>query len=141
MLLSGFDTFDWISSGYWFEIDEGNVLVPSVEPQILPRPGTYATFGVSQVGAMNIVGGFGYSGTLTPEAAFSNLFKRLNPANTTPRQLRAQRDDGVLLKIQAILAVPNYASNKFINFKDASFICVQPFFLATGFTTGTGGFV
>lgn len=154
MRFYGYGDYDWDTIAglanpiYWFYLEEGNTFVPSIEPQILLRPGNYATFGTSQVGAMNIVGGFGYTynpaSPLTPEAAFSNLFKALNPSLAylgIPRTLKCVREDGVALSIPAILAVPNFSSSKAVNVRDASFVCTQPFFTAQGFTTGTGGFV
>lgn len=145
MELTGFRNYNWKPDGYYFAIDPKNTFVPSVEPQILLRPGTWATFGLSQVGSMTIIGGFGIipggvADLAGPEAAFQNLFKRLDIANPMPGQIRANRNDGVAVTIQGVLAIPNFASRDTVNFKDASFVCAQPFFIQAGWTSG-GGFV
>lgn len=146
MRIYGFHNTNWGSptnegaGDYWFSIDPKNTLLPSVTPQILLRPGTYATFGVSQVGSMNIVGRFGYRGALSPETAWFQLFQQLNPADARPKQLRAVRNDGTLVTLEAILSVPNFASTEIVNAKDASFVCTKPFFDAQGLLTGGSSF-
>lgn len=148
MRVYGFDQYNWEDDGYYFMVDEKNVFVPSVEPQLLLRPGTYATFGTSQVGAMNVVGGFGLipggrAEQMGIEVAFQNLFKKLNPALGTPREIRAIRNDAVgndgqEVRLRGVLAVPNFSSTGQVNFRDATFVCVQPYW--AGLVPSTGGF-
>lgn len=140
MRLTGFRTYDWEADKYWVSSDDNAMLVNSVEPQILTRPGAYPTFGIAVVGAMYLPGEVGYNGPLTLEAAFLNFFKRLNPADTTPGELRAVRNDGTAIKILAALSIPTYSATSEVNTKTIQFICCQPFWLATGYSTGTGGF-
>lgn len=146
MRLYGFHNYNWGSptnpatGEYWFTIDAKNTLLPSVTPQILLRPGSYATFGMAQVGAMNIVGKFGYRGPLNPETAWFTLFQNLNPMNVTPRELRGIRNDGTLVVLKAVLSVPNFATDLMVNAKDATFVCTVPFFDAQGTLAGGGSF-
>lgn len=141
MRLTGYKAFDWESSGYWYHLPPSWMPTISVEPLILPRPGGLSAFGISTVGQMLIPGSFGYTGALTNEPAILNLFKRLNPADTAPGQLRAVRNDGANLSILAVLQIPNFSSGEEENIKPVNFITVSPFWTATGYSTGTGGFV
>lgn len=155
MRVLGFDTMDFVLptsaagssiEGYVFGIREDNMLVNTVEATVIPRPGTYPTFGIGVVGAMYLQGEFGYGppGVLTYEAAFQNLWKRLNPSIATPRELRVQRNADIgsstFQKIMAVLQIPQFSSTQALNFKDSTFVCAYPWFLAAGYTTGTGGF-
>lgn len=136
MRIYGYGSYDWEADGYYFGIREDVMLVPSVEPQILLRPGSYPTFGMTQVGAMNLPGVFGIkagnflASLLEPEEAFQRLFERLNPALGTPREIRSERGNGVKVKVTGILAVPNFSSERHVNVKDASFVVAQPFWTA-----------
>lgn len=146
MRIYGFSSVNWgsptnaASGDYWFVIDPKNTLLPSVTPQILLRPGNYATFGVSQVGAMNIVGKFAYRGPLPRERAWFEFFQQINVANAVPRQIRAVRQDGTLVTLMAVLSVPNFATLDSADAKDATFVCVRPFFDAAGTLVGGGSF-
>lgn len=126
--------------GYWYHMPEEIMLVPSVEPAFLPRPGAYGTFGTGIVGPILIAGTMGYTGALSPEAAFLNLFKRLNPANTAPRQLRAVRNDNVAISTMAVLQIPAASDSKELNVKPVWFQIAEPIWQAVGYTTGSGGF-
>lgn len=139
MKIYGFGSYDFIPDGYWFHVAETWMPVPSVEPTILNRVGAYATFGPPVIGEQVIPGGFGYTGALAAETAFLNLFKRLDVANPTPRQLRAQRNDGVNVTILAMLRIPQVGGDE-VNVRPATFITVDPFWLAQGYVTGSGGF-
>jgi hypothetical protein len=104
---------------------------------------------VSQIGAMTIAGSFGIvpyinnvrtqASTWGLEAAFTNLFRKLNPVDATPREIRATRNDGVAVKLTGILAIPNQNSTESPDTKDASFVCTLPYWEAQGFQSG-GGF-
>jgi hypothetical protein len=138
-------------STFFFSPKPNTVWVNSIEPQILLRPGTYPTFGLPQIGAMNIIGQFGWRQAraanasnpycLYPdpygasESAFIDLFKRLQPASATPRPLSVLRNDGTLMVMQAVLSIPNFASSEEINMRDATFVVVQP---PASLTTLTG---
>lgn len=142
----GYDTFDWVDAagnsieGYTCGLPPDWSPVPSIAPSILARPGTTATFGVSSVTEIIVPGKFSYRGPLSYEAAWSNLFKRLDPVNQTPRELRIRRNDNVLIRIRALVQPLAQSSSREINFRDVNFIAVDPFWTAVGFTTGTGGF-
>jgi hypothetical protein len=160
MRIYQYGTYNWEAEGYYFGLNEDVVLMPSVEPQILLRTGTYPTFGVTQVGAMSLAGEFGFredvknppwkSAQLAasggPEVAFLHLFFKLDAAYSVtpgpPRWLYAERNDGVLMTIPALLAIPNTASSKSLNNRNANFVCVQPWWInASGANlTGTGIF-
>ncbi len=155
MRVVGFDTLDIVLptspsgasiEGYSFGIHDDNMLVSTVEATVLTRPGTYPTFGLGVVGAMYIQGEFGYGppGVLTAEAALQALWKRLNPSIATPRELRVQRNSdigtSVFWKISAVLTIPQFSSTGAINWKDSSFVCAQPLFVAAVINSGTGVF-
>lgn len=155
MRVIGFADMDFVSptsvagasiEGYTFGISEDNTLVNAIEATILPRPGTYPTFGLGVVGALYLAGEFGYGppGVLATEAAFQSLWKRLNPVITTPRELRVQRNQDIasstFWKIPAVLQIPQFSSTGVVNWKDATFVLAQPFFEAAVKNTGTGVF-
>lgn len=131
--------------GYCFGVREDNMLVNTVEATVVPRPGTYPTFGLGVVGAMYIQGEFGYVGSaLAPEAAFQALWKQLNPANAVARELRIQRNEDIgtstFWKIPAVLTIPQFNSTAQLNFKDSTFVCAAPFFVAAVRNSGSGTF-
>lgn len=119
---------------------------PTVEPVILPRPGTFATFGISEIGAFTIPANF----ILLPsnpivlsdgfEAAWLYLFKRLNPYNTEPRQLRGQRNDGTAIAIQAVLRITSGGGDRSVNERLIDFVAVMPFWTSTAASTASGTF-
>lgn len=134
MKLTGYHDFDWEPYGFRCGIPNDYVPYPTVDPTILTRPGTFATFGMNVVREMTIpctflfrqadavnttLQGAGY------EAAFAYLYRRLNAVDPNPRQLRGLLNDGTAVWIPAVLQIPNRGSGepttKFINF-----VCVQP---------------
>ena len=140
MRLTGFRSYNWEADGYWVAIPDSAMLVNNIEAQVLNRPGTYPTFGVGVINPMYLTCQVGYNGALSLEAAFLNFFKRLNPVDITPGQLRAVRNDAVAITINAVLSIPAYSTTGEQGTKDITFVCCQPFWLATGYTTGSGGF-
>jgi hypothetical protein len=145
MKLTSYDGFVWGNSGYWVSTDDATMLVNDVQPQILNRPGTYPTFGLSIIGAMFLTCQIGYEGPLPWETAFLNFYKRINPANIniapgTNRILKALRNDGVELSIKAMAMIPQASSSGDFNIKDITFVCAEPFWTDSSYTTGTGGY-
>lgn len=143
MKLISYDGFVWGNSGYWVSTSDATMLINEVQPQVLPRPGTYPTFGLSIIGAMYLPCQVGYDGPLPYETAFLNFYKRINPANinvTANRKLVAQRNDGVMLNITAMAMIPQVSSTGDFNIKDITFICAEPFWTDSSYTTGTGGY-
>lgn len=140
MRLTGFRTFNWEADGYSVSVPDTAMWVNNIEAQILNRPGVYPTFGVGVINAMYLSCQVIYRGALTYEAAFMNFFKRINPVDITPGELRAVRNDGVAISIPAVLTIPAFSTSGEVSSKDITFVCCQPFWLATGYTTGTGGF-
>lgn len=140
MKLTGFRAYNWEADGYWVGIPDSAMMVNNIEAQTLNRPGTYPTFGLSIINPMYLNCQVGYRGALSLEAAFMNFFKKLNPVDISPGQLRARRNDGVDITIQAVLSIPAYSSTGEQGTKDLVFVCCEPFWLASGYTTGTGGF-
>lgn len=127
MKLTGFADFDWESSGYSGNLPPSWLPVVSVNPTVLPRPGTYATLGIGVVGEMTIPVEFLYRGTLGFEPAMLNLFKRLNPVDTTPRQLRGVRNDGTPVQIPAVLQISQIVRREDLNSVQVNFVAVQPY--------------
>lgn len=139
MEVTGFGDYgDWRADGFRFVPAPGWAPIPSVEPAILTRAGGTSAFGVGSVGPITIPGQFVYRGPLTPDEAFINLFKRLNPIDMSPRQLRALTTvDGneIEVRIEAVLRVPPLADSGAVNAVPAAFVAVQTAF--TPFTTRT----
>jgi hypothetical protein len=69
------------------------------------------------------------------EAAFVDLFKRLQPGVAVPRPLYVRRNDGTDMVMQAILSIPNFSSSDEVNMRDATFVVAVP---ATSLVTLTG---
>jgi hypothetical protein len=77
---------------------------------------------------MTLPGSFGYSGTTAIEDAFMALFQRLNPLDQTPRQLRAQKNDGTLLGLPAVMRMIGASSTEDdVDIYEAHFIAVEPY--------------
>ena len=118
MILLGYRGFDW---GPDFVASLPNTFsgVPSVEPTILERPGGFATFGPSRIAAMEIPVEFVYqaheiASPLSYEEAYRLLFKRLQPFNDVPGELRGQLGDdqnpGDLVRTLAVMRVYGFSS-------------------------------
>lgn len=128
MRLTGYGDYEFVNDGYHCGLPSGWIPVVSVNPTILPRPGTYATLGIGVVGEMVIPGEFLYRGTaMTFEQAMMNLFKRLNPVDTTPRQLRGLRNDGTPVAIPAVLQISQIVNRDDANSVKVNFVAVQPY--------------
>lgn len=147
MRLVGYGDFDWGTSGFSCGLPDGWMPFPSVEPVILMRPGTFATFGPSEIGELTIPATF----TLLPEntmgsantrieTAFLYLFKRLNPYKDEARQLRAVRNDGTAIAIPAKMRIYALSGNQNRNERQVDFVAVQPFWEALAPTVVTGTF-
>lgn len=149
MKITGFRSYDWEDDGYYFHLDPSNTYVPSVEPVVIYRPGTWATFGIPQIGAMNIIGGFGYdpgsfAESLGPEGAFQRLFRILDISSPYPGEIRGFREAAgvpdIPIEFQGFLQLSNVSSQggDVVTFRDASFVCTQPFFEGQGWISGGG---
>jgi hypothetical protein len=64
---------------------------------------------------------------MTFEQAMMNLFKRLNPVDTTPRQLRGLRNDGTPVAIPAVLQISQIVNRDDANSVKVNFVAVQPY--------------
>lgn len=130
MRFTGYGDFDWEGSGYWAAVPAGWVPTVQVQPNVLYRAGTTATFGPSQIGEMTIPVEFGYRGSLTYEQAWANLVRKLQPANPLPRELRGVRNDGVVVRTRAVLVFPGQGGGEEVNTLTASFVAVDPYWLS-----------
>lgn len=147
MKLTGYGDFDWEPMGFACGLPRGWSPFPSIEPVILTRPGTYATFGPSEIGELTIPATFvllpsntiGDPGSRI-EDAFLYLFKRLNPYNDAPRQLRAERNNGTLISIPAVMRVLSLSNEERANERMVDFVAVQPFWDAVAPVTTSGTF-
>ena len=140
MKLTGYSEFDWESHGFRYGLPPGWMPFPGVEAQILERPGTFPTFGPSQIQELRIPGFF----MLVPGHAFASfeeawayLFQRLNPYNTIPRQLRGERNNGTKMNILAVIEFTPANTNDEVNTRQISFVAVQPFWSAQVATTSS----
>lgn len=141
MRIIGFDTYDWEADGYWYELPLPFMPTVNIEPLVIPRPGTHATYGMSTLGQITFPGAFGYSGSLNIEDAFLALLTRLNPINQTVRQLRAQRNDLSIAWIPAKMRIPaSSGESEDVNIYEAHFIAVDPFWTPLTATTISGTF-
>jgi hypothetical protein len=146
MRITGFRNYDWEPDGYYFHIDPENTFVPSVEPTVIYRTGTWSTFGIPQIGPMIITGAFGmYSGgaadLLPPDEAWQNLFRRLEPSNVSIGEIRGTqvRAAGeVPVEFMGFLQLPNASSLGDIKAKNIAFYCGQPFFEGQLWLSGGG---
>lgn len=146
MKLIGYDNFDWRPHGYSAGLPDDWTPVPNVTPNIIPRTGTTPAFGIGSVGEVLIPAKFhwrkvpAFPLVATYEAAWINLFKRLDPVNQKPRELRVLRNDNTLIRIQAVVQPMAMSSSRNQNFRDVNFIAVEPFWQAVGWVSGSGGF-
>lgn len=147
MKLLGFDSVDWEPLGIKCGLPDGWSPFPSIDPVILTRPGAFPTFGPSEIGELTIPATF----TLTPECtigdpgsriedAFIYLFKRLNPYNDVPRQLRGERNNGTLISIPAKIRLLSVFNQENRNERYVDFIAVQPFWDAVAPVSTSGTF-
>lgn len=128
MKLIGYANYDWEADGFWYALPKRFFATVQIDPTVIPRPGTNATFGMSVIGAMTFPGEFGYAGTaLSIEDAFLFLMTRLNPLDQTPRPLRAQRNSGEIVYLNALLRIPAQDDGDDINTYTAHFIAADPY--------------
>lgn len=144
MKLIGFRELDFASAGFRCGIPADAKPFLPVLPQVLPRVGHHATFGPAQIGERTIPGEFSYNAALgsyaSYEEAWSALLARLRVYDTRPGQLRAQRLDGTIVAIEAVL-VPSGASS-FSGIADVTslpvlFVSVDPYWIALTEATAT----
>ena len=118
MIVHGFRGFNW-SPDFVAGLPNTFSGMPSVEPTILERPGGFATFGPSRISEMTIPVEFIYQSheivdPLSYEDAYRLLFKRLQPFNDIPGELRGQLetddDPGDLVRTLAVMRVYGFAS-------------------------------
>lgn len=146
MKVTGYDTFDWENHGYAGGLPADWSPFPSIEPVTLPRAGTHPTFGLSEIGALTFPVTFVIlpSNTIMVsqglEAAWIYFFKRLDPFNTTARQLRILRNDSTVVAIPAMLRILGRIGNRNQNERLVDFVSVEPFFQPLSSSSGTGTF-
>jgi hypothetical protein len=154
MRIRGFAGYNWSDTSlngpstdsFWFGIKEDATLINSVEPVIHLRPGTTPTFGIPQVGSMNIPGEFGYRAVASdrwggdPEVALLWLMQRIDPFFPTPRTLKAIRRALLTIEVSipAILALPTVSSTKQRAILDATFVTCDPAWVGTTISNSAG---
>ena len=143
MKLTGYDGFDWEPLGFLAGLPDGWIPYPAVEPVILERAGTFATFGPSQISELTIPVNFvttpeAFTVYASIEAAWLDFFKRLNPYDTRPRQLRGERNDGTPIAVDAVMRVIPMSDDRAQNERFVDFVAVEPFAsLAPSTASGT----
>lgn len=125
MRLTGFGDWNWEADGFWAGVPDRIPLL-SVQPQIISRTGTTATYGPGTVGERTIPAEFGYRGNLPLDQAFDYLAARLQITNTSPRQLRAVRNDGTNVATSAVVTVPAGGGESDRNTQTILFVSVEP---------------
>lgn len=147
MRLTGFADFDWESLGFVVSIPPDFLPFPAVEPLILERPGTFPTFGPPTISELTIPG----TVMLTPECtigtgnsrieeAFLYFFKRINPYNPEPRQLRAERNNGTKIAIPAVVRIFSRSNERNRNERFIDFVTVEPAWADLSASTASGTF-
>jgi hypothetical protein len=131
MRLLGYADYEFVNDGYWASLPNAWIPVVRVDPNVIPRPGTYATLGIGVVGEMTIPARFGYNGPLAFEDWALNLLKRLNPVDTSVRQLRGVRNNGTLVAIPAVMQIQSITGGNDneddVNIIYINFVAVQPY--------------
>lgn len=139
MKLTGFGDYDWEADGYYAGLPVGYQNFVGVNPQVITRVGTTATFGPGTVSERTIPVEFGYNGALTHEVAWSTLMNRLRPTDTVPRQLRAEMNDGTQVTIPAVMSVAS-SGNGEINTLTVTFTAVDAVWTAQTASSATKTF-
>lgn len=141
MKVTGYDSMDFEINGFGASLPPDFMSSLGVEPVILTRTGTFATFGPSEISELVIPVTF----TILPsntigavgsrvEDAFLYLFKRLNPYNTQPRQLRAERNNGTKIAVPAVMRIFSRSDSRNANQRFVDFVAVEPFSALTAST-------
>jgi hypothetical protein len=147
MKLIGFRELDFASAGFACNIPLDAKPYLTISPQVLYRVGTNPTFGPGQIGERTIPAEFSYRSAVGPydsyEDAWSGLLARLRAYDTRPGELRAQRLDGTIVAIEAVLTMPNTGS--FFGLTDVTslpvvFVSVDPHWIALTEDTETKTF-
>jgi hypothetical protein len=147
MKLLGYGDFDWEPWGFAVGIPPDFLPFPVVEPQVLERPGTTATFGPPTISEMtipgtalilreNVIG----TGNSRIEEAFLYFFKRINPYNPEPRQLRAERNNGTKIAILAVVRIFGRSNEQNRNERFIDFVAVDAAWTDLTTTTTSGTF-
>ncbi len=147
MRLTGYGDFDWEPWGLTVSIPPDFLPFPEVEPLVLQRPGTFATFGPPTINELTIpatvmilpecaIG----DGNSRIEEAFLYFFKRINPYNPEPRQLRAERNNGTKIAIPAVVRIFSRSNERNRNERFLDFVTVDPAWTDLTTTTTQGTF-
>jgi hypothetical protein len=147
MRLTGYGDFDWEPWGFSVSLPPDFLPFPSVEPLILERPGTFATFGPPTISEVTMPGtvlilpsnSIG-DGNSRIEEAFMYFFKRINPYNPEPRQLRAERNNGDKIAIPAVVRIFSRSNERNRNERFIDFVAVEPAWSDLTTTTATATF-
>lgn len=104
----------------------------SAAPQVLTRPGASPTFGPGTVTERAIPVQFIVNRTEygSFEAAYDILMQRIHPTDTSPGELVAERLDGTIVSIQAVLVLPPGSATGEIDTLNGTFIAVDPMWQA-----------
>ena len=145
MKILGFRDVDIASAGFAAGIPTITTGLPSITPVVLPRPGALPTFGPLEIGELVISVDFLYlpGGSLTYEQAFQLLYRRLDPFNRVPGQLRAQLNapDNTLLVTNALPRITGFSSfgadEEDVNIRSVDFVSVEGWKTLVTQTTGT----
>ena len=124
MRLTGFRGYDWEPAGYFCAIPAGYVPTMTVQPNVIQRAGTTATFGPGSALEMAIPVEFGYRGGTPWENAMRTLLSQLQPYNPDPAELRGVWNDGTAVRVLAVLTFPQGVSGE-INTMPATFVALE----------------
>lgn len=127
MRLIGFRDYDWEQDGYFCGIPNGHLPLATIRPTIIPRAGAEPAFGASYIAERIIQGRFGHANGLADEALLDALMSRIRPLEIGDGELRAERDDGTIVAINARIQFdPTYTDEQgSINVVPVQFITTQ----------------
>lgn len=128
MELIAFNGYTFSSGGYWTGLPDGqNLGNYTISPQVLPRRAQGALLSGGTIGPRALTADIGYTGSLSPEAAFQRLLGILDPSNDDPRTLTALMNDGTTVECQAIALMPSSSFSDEINTVPVTFFTVDPY--------------
>lgn len=133
MELLSFRGFNFENNGFFVGLPYG-VPFMSLQPNLLQRAGTTPVFGPGTVSERTIIAQFGArveSGLFDSyEQAWDVLLQRMQPTNSKPGELRAQRLDGAIVSINAVMIIPMGTISGEVNTLNVSFVAVDSFWKA-----------
>src|SRR5690606_31042758 len=113
--------------GFWVGLLDGAIPPATARHNLIQRPGSAPVFGTPYIDERRIpcqIGFSGGGGFSNSEEAWAALLRAIQPTNPTPRELRAEREDGTIVALEAVIELPP-GFNTEVNIIHATFITVD----------------